>query len=218
MEVRWVHNHLTFMTRSPRDFHLRKFQDIVRLKFWKSWTFPNFRTISLYIDMDFICLWYIWSQNVLLQNSARKNPAKSYIYMYLERQFSYWNRALGPVSIQRSHFNSIGISIIKIRRSWDILIFMMGIPIPRKTVQCFCFQRRCWCHNRAIPHQTSQPSSSYPSSDPSTSCPHHWTSPQKQYCYGREECWRPWGPPGPAGLGSALTAGGAGCSGSQGRP
>ena len=59
-----------------RDFYLPKFQDIVRLKFWKSWTFPNFRTISVYIDHDvnFKCLCYTWGQNVLLKNSASKNP------------------------------------------------------------------------------------------------------------------------------------------------
>ena len=57
-----------------RDFYLPKFQDKVQLKFWKSWTFPNFRTISVYIDANFICLWYAWGQNVLLQNSASKSP------------------------------------------------------------------------------------------------------------------------------------------------
>ena len=57
-----------------RDFYLPKFQDIVRLKFWKSWTFPNFRTISVYTDVNFKCLWYTWGQNVLLQNSSCKNP------------------------------------------------------------------------------------------------------------------------------------------------
>ena len=42
-----------------RDFCLLKFQDIVLvwLKFWKSLTFPNFRTISVYIDLNVICLW-----------------------------------------------------------------------------------------------------------------------------------------------------------------
>ena len=33
------------------------------------------RTISVYIDVNFICLWYTWGQNVLLQNWASKNPA-----------------------------------------------------------------------------------------------------------------------------------------------
>ena len=57
-----------------RDFYWPKFQDIVRLKFWKSWTFPNFRTISVYINVNFICLWYTWGQNDLLQNLASNNP------------------------------------------------------------------------------------------------------------------------------------------------
>ena len=47
------------------DFYLPKFQDIVQSKFWKSWTFRNFRTFPVYIDVNFICLWCT-SQNVLL--------------------------------------------------------------------------------------------------------------------------------------------------------
>ena len=41
-----------------RDFYLPEFQDIVWLKFWKSWTFANFRTMFIYIDVNFLCLWY----------------------------------------------------------------------------------------------------------------------------------------------------------------
>ena len=63
-----------------RDFYLPKCQDIVRLKFWKSWTFLNFGTISVYIDMSFICFWCNWDKNVLTQNSANKNPGLSYIH------------------------------------------------------------------------------------------------------------------------------------------
>ena len=44
------------------------------LKCWKSWTFPNFRTISVYIDVNFVCLWCTWDQNILSQNSASKTP------------------------------------------------------------------------------------------------------------------------------------------------
>ena len=43
-----------------------------------------------------------------------------------------WN--LGPVSISRCRLTSLGIPIIKIRLSWDSLIFIMGIPIPVKRV------------------------------------------------------------------------------------
>ena len=35
----------------------------------------------------------------------------------------------GPVSIQRPSFPGMGIPVVKIRRSWDRLIFNMGIPI-----------------------------------------------------------------------------------------
>ena len=35
-----------------RGFYLPNFQDIIRLKSWNSWTFPNFRTISVYIDVN----------------------------------------------------------------------------------------------------------------------------------------------------------------------
>ena len=41
---------------------------------------------------------------------------------------------LVAVSISRCHLTSIGIPIIKIRRSHDRLIFIMEIPIPGKTV------------------------------------------------------------------------------------
>ena len=51
-----------------RDFYLPKFQDIVQLNFWKSWTFPNFRTISVYIDVNFICLWYTWNAQISLKS------------------------------------------------------------------------------------------------------------------------------------------------------
>ena len=61
-----------------RDFYLPKFQDIVRLKFWKSWTFPTSRTISVYIEVNFICILCTRGQNVLLQSSASKDPV--YIY------------------------------------------------------------------------------------------------------------------------------------------
>ena len=65
---------VSFEDNKCTDFYLAKFQDIVRLKFWKSWTFPNFRTISVYIDVNFICLWNTWDENFLLQNSASENP------------------------------------------------------------------------------------------------------------------------------------------------
>ena len=35
----------------------------------------------------------------------------------------------GPASIQRPSFPGLGIPVLKIRRSWDRLIFNMGIPI-----------------------------------------------------------------------------------------
>ena len=50
---------------------------------------------------------------------------------------------LGCVSIKRCQLSSIGISVLKIRRSRDRLIFNMGIPISGKdglfiyTVPCF---------------------------------------------------------------------------------
>ena len=60
------------ISRPPRVF--RRFK---RRSCWYfvSWTFPNFRTISVYTDVNFICLCYSWDQNVLLQNSACENPA-----------------------------------------------------------------------------------------------------------------------------------------------
>ena len=61
---------MIYSTLKIRDFYLPKFQDIVLLKFWISWSFPNFRKISLYINVNFICLCYTWCQNVLSQNSA----------------------------------------------------------------------------------------------------------------------------------------------------
>ena len=60
-----------------RDFYFPKFQDIIRLKFWKFWAFPNCRTMSVYIDMNFLFLWYRWSQNqnVQLQNLTPQKQA-----------------------------------------------------------------------------------------------------------------------------------------------
>ena len=39
------------------------------------------------------------------------------------------DKTLGPVSISRPSFPGMGIPMLKIRRSWDCLIFNMGIPI-----------------------------------------------------------------------------------------
>ena len=75
-EQQWTVYH-----KQDRDFYLPKFEEIVRLKFLKSWTISNFRTIFLYIDMNFLCLWYTCSQNVLLQNSGSKNPAGTILCM-----------------------------------------------------------------------------------------------------------------------------------------
>ena len=60
-----------------QDFYLPKSQDIVQLEFWNSLTFLNFKTISVYIDVNFICIWYAWGQNVMFQNLARKNPGNA---------------------------------------------------------------------------------------------------------------------------------------------
>ena len=57
-----------------RDFYLSKFQDIVRLKFCKSCTFPNSRTISVYVDANFIRLWYVVEVKCPVTNSASKTP------------------------------------------------------------------------------------------------------------------------------------------------
>ena len=95
-----------------RDFYLPKFQDVVQLKFWKSWTFPNFRTISAYFDVNTVCLLYTWGETVLSQNSANKNPAGS-----------------RPRSNTKTIFTDRKILNIRIRPSWDHLIIIMGIPI-----------------------------------------------------------------------------------------
>ena len=59
---------------TPQGFLFTKFQDIVRLKFWKSWTFPHSKTISVYIDVNSVYLWYTRGQNVLLQNFGQQKP------------------------------------------------------------------------------------------------------------------------------------------------
>ena len=58
---------------------LLKFQDIIWLQFCKFWTFPNFRPISVYNDVNLIYLWYTWGQNVLLQNCQQK-PCRLHHY------------------------------------------------------------------------------------------------------------------------------------------
>ena len=55
-------------------FYLPKFQGIVRLSFWKSWTFLNFRAISVYTDMHFVCLWYTWGQKCPVTKFGQLNP------------------------------------------------------------------------------------------------------------------------------------------------
>ena len=44
----------------------------------------------------------------------------------------YWIGTLGAVSIKRCPLTSIGIPMMNIRLSCDLLIFSMGIPIPGK--------------------------------------------------------------------------------------
>ena len=59
---------------------------------------------------------------------------------YLHKRISYtgkvtslnWIRAQGTVSTWRYHVTSIGIPMLKIRRSHDSLIFNTGISIPGK--------------------------------------------------------------------------------------
>ena len=53
------------------------------------------------------------------------------IFLVQDGRISVAN-ALGAVSVWRCRLTSIGIPMLKIRRSHDRLIFNMGIPIPEK--------------------------------------------------------------------------------------
>ena len=78
-----------------QGFYLPKFQDIVRLKFWKFWTFPKFRTISVYVDVNFVCLWYTRSKCPDIKFGQQKpwfNPLK-YNHHHLRRHLK--NNHLG---------------------------------------------------------------------------------------------------------------------------
>ena len=65
-----IHQILYLATRNQGFLFI---QISAQSKLWKSRTFPNFRTISVYIDVNFICLWYNWGQNDLF----KIRPAKT---------------------------------------------------------------------------------------------------------------------------------------------
>ena len=76
-----------------QGFYLPKFQDIVRLKFWKSWTFLNFKAISLYwceFHMPLIQVWLkFW---------------KSWTFLNFRTMFLYWCEFHMPLIQIRSKF------------------------------------------------------------------------------------------------------------------
>ena len=146
-----------------RDFYLPKFQDIVQLKFWKSWTFPKFRRISVYIDVNFICLWYTWGQNVLLQNSATKNL--DYLFVEKQKLVRSWYDVVFIWYILRTHTKkflqviiSAQLSFSKIMKIIFIICFSIYLffIIHRNVCvshewACACFPingawMHVWCH------------------------------------------------------------------------
>ena len=113
-----------------RDFCLPKFQDIVRLKFWKSSPFLNFRKTSVYIHVNFICLSYKWDQNVLLQNSANKNHVRHFENGVLEE---YWMHCKHNYWRYHKFFVSISNNMLILlmgqhyhERWWSLLAFSIG--------------------------------------------------------------------------------------------
>ena len=137
----WISN---YIHHKIRDFYLPKFQDIVWLKFWKSWTFPNFRTISVYIEVNFICLWYTWWENVLLQNSASRNPEKVWNEITL-KPFPNFNGAAIEVWEWISNFIPRFIGI-KVNPCW-----YMG-PIICLHLSHISYPTRPWTHSHKWSH------------------------------------------------------------------
>ena len=68
----------------------------------------------------------------MCQNWGRTAPVGAQFWHLVVYLMGSLRRQLGAVSIWRCHLTGIGISMLKIRRSWDRLIFNMGIPIPGK--------------------------------------------------------------------------------------
>ena len=77
-----------------------------------------------------------WKSDYILQAWMSNYIPPKMMYMITYPNCSIHNRTChqGAVSVQRCCLTSIGIPMLKIRRSCDPLIFNMGIPIPGKTV------------------------------------------------------------------------------------
>ena len=71
-------------------------------------------------------------QYIFIQENVFANVVRKMVAILYQPQCFKWNRRLGAVSIWRWCLTSIGIPMLKIRRSLDCLIPNMGIPIPGK--------------------------------------------------------------------------------------
>ena len=66
---------LYIVTELLRGFIFTQISGHSPIKILEVLKISNFRAISVYIDVIFICFWYKWGQNVLSYNSACKNSA-----------------------------------------------------------------------------------------------------------------------------------------------
>ena len=85
VEFRMIRRPLWFYRSRVRDFLFTQIPGHSPIKIWKSWTFPSLK-ISVYIDVNLICLWHTWGQNLPLQNSGSKN---SVVCVLNEQYFAF---------------------------------------------------------------------------------------------------------------------------------
>ena len=119
--------------RNIRVFYLPKFQDIVRLKFWKSWTFLNFRTIYAYIDMHFVCLWCTYEVKM---SCYKIWPAKTLNRSGLGHKHS-WHQAVMPQKCLTKQHNGLSYSFSSVMSSklgrWAYLQHSVGFHLISKS-------------------------------------------------------------------------------------
>ena len=102
VDIKFVANLLYYI--NFKTFPFRECLSEADIKTWASNYIPLIRRDV----MTYPCPWCL----LLAQHSSNQNP--------------------GAVSIKGCRLTSIGIPVLKIRRSCDRLIFNMGIPIPGK--------------------------------------------------------------------------------------
>ena len=66
----------------------------------------------------------------LFNSPSMRNKDQWYLEIYFVAWVMFFNLQSGPQLKITTVYPGMGVSILKIKRSWDRLIFIMGIPIP----------------------------------------------------------------------------------------